>query len=158
MEQGDDFNFLLSQIEADFIQARDSFYMASVGETGWPYVQHRGGPAGFLKVINENTLGFADYTGNRQYISTGNFRTNDRVSLFLMDYPNKTRLKILGRIEEISLENESVLASLADEDYHAKVERGFIIHVEAFDWNCPQHITQRYTPDEFEQALARAGN
>lgn len=154
MEKGIDSYYLLSAREALFIQARDSFYMASVGETGWPYVQHRGGPAGFLKVINENTLGFADYTGNRQYISTGNFRTNDRVSLFLMDYPNKTRLKILGRIEEISLENESVLASLADEDYHAKVERGFIIHVEAFDWNCPKYITTRFTEAEVSEYIS----
>ncbi len=97
-EQGPDYNHLLSQNEADFIEERDSFYMASVTETGWPYVQHRGGPIGFMKVIDANTIGFADFSGNRQYVSTGNFRNNDKVALFFMDYPNKRRMKMFGRM------------------------------------------------------------
>lgn len=145
MEQGIDANYLLSQREANFIMSRDSFYMASVSETSWPYVQHRGGPAGFLQVINEKTIAFADYSGNRQYISTGNFRNNDRVSLFLMDYPSQTRLKILGRIRVISGDNTDELATLENADFRAPVERGFIIDIEAFDWNCPKYITPRYT-------------
>ena len=153
MEQGEDFNYLLSQAEADFIQARDSFYMASVSETGWPYVQHRGGPAGFMKVIDAETIGFADYSGNRQYVSTGNFRTNDRVSIVFMDYPNKRRLKLLGRV---SLGNDSdwnTMAKLEDDHYRANVERAFIIKIEAFDWNCPQHIQPRFTESELEKLV-----
>ena len=145
MEQGIDFNFLLSANEANFIQQRDSFYMASVSETGWPYVQHRGGPVGFMKIIDEKTLGFADYSGNRQYISAGNVLKNDRVSLFFMDYANRRRLKLAGRVEAIGSDQPQRLQQLKDPQYRAKVERGFIIHIEAFDWNCPQHITPRYS-------------
>jgi len=145
MEQGEDFNYLLSQHEADFIQARDSFYMASVSETNWPYVQHRGGPAGFMRVLDEKTLGFADFSGNRQYVSTGNFRNNDRVSIIFMDYPNRTRMKLLGRISVVPSDDWETLSRLEVTDYRASVERGFLIHIEAFDWNCPQHITPRYT-------------
>lgn len=154
MEQGQDVNYLLSQREANFILSRDSFYMASVSETHWPYVQHRGGPAGFLKVIDKKTIGFADYSGNRQYISTGNFRNNDRVSLFLMDYPSQTRLKILGRISVINGDNNDGLAQLESTNFGAAVERGFIIHIEAFDWNCPKYITQRYTEDQIKIMIA----
>jgi len=148
MDTGEDYNFVLSNVERDFISQRDSFYMASVSETDWPYVQHRGGPAGFLKVIDENTLGFADYKGNRQYVSTGNFRTNDRVSLILMDYPNRRRLKVVGHISQVDEADWTTLASLEDDHYRARVERGFIIKIAAFDWNCPQHITPRYNETE----------
>jgi len=153
MEQGVDVNHLLSQREANFILSRDSFYMASVSETDWPYVQHRGGPAGFLHVIDEKTIAFADYSGNRQYISTGNFRNNDRVSLFLMDYPSQTRLKILGRITAINSDNEGELDKLASPGMTAPVERGFIIHIEAFDWNCPKYITPRYTEAQLKSLI-----
>ncbi|GAB3029212.1 2Fe-2S iron-sulfur cluster-binding protein [Bowmanella dokdonensis] len=155
MEQGEDVNYLLSNVEADFIAQRDSFYMASVSETGWPYVQHRGGPAGFMRVLDARTLGFADFSGNRQYISTGNVSVNDRVSLIFMDYPNRRRLKLLGRVEQVGPDQPERLASLKPQRYRAKVERGFIIHVEAFDWNCPQHITPRFSEQEVEQILAR---
>jgi len=148
MDTGEDYNFVLSNVERDFISQRDSFYMASVSETDWPYVQHRGGPAGFLKVIDENTLGFADYKGNRQYVSTGNFRTNDRVSLILMDYPNRRRLKVVGHISQVDEADWTTLASLEDDHYRARVERGFIIKIAAFDWNCPHHITPRYNETE----------
>lgn len=153
MDGGEDRNSVLSGREVEFIQERDSFYMASVSETGWPYVQHRGGSKGFLKVLDPQTLGFADFSGNRQYISTGNFLTNDRVSLILMDYPNRTRLKILGRVRHIT-DDLALLASLENTDYRARVERAFIIHIQAFDWNCPQHITPRYTDQDIERLIA----
>lgn len=143
---------VLGPSEAGFIAQRDSFYMASTGETGWPYVQHRGGPEGFVKVLDDKTIGFSDYAGNRQYVSAGNLQTNDRVSLFFMDYPNRTRLKILGRVR---LESDPALfARLATPDYRARVERGFVMTVEAFDWNCPQHITQRFTLAQIEDMTA----
>ena len=148
MDTGEDYNFLMSQGEKSFIENRDSFYMASVSETDWPYVQHRGGPKGFLKVIDEKTLGFADYKGNRQYVSTGNFRTNDKVSIILMDYANRRRLKIIGYISQVDEHDWEKLASLEDDHYRARVERGFIIKIAAFDWNCPQHITPRYSESE----------
>ena len=148
MDQGEDYNDQLGQREADFISARDSFYMASVSETGWPYVQHRGGPAGFMKVIDSQTIGFADFSGNRQYVSVGNFRKDNRVSLFFMDYPNKTRFKLLGRVSTVGADQTEKLAQLEDPNYRADVERGFMIHIEAFDWNCPQHITPRFTESE----------
>jgi ferredoxin-NADP reductase/predicted pyridoxine 5'-phosphate oxidase superfamily flavin-nucleotide-binding protein len=154
MDGGEDYNHRLSAREEIFIAARDSFYMASVGETGWPYVQHRGGPAGFMKVLDEHTIGFADYSGNRQYVSTGNFSSDNRVALFFMDYPNRTRLKMLGRVRTVGLDEPELLARLEDDDYPAQVERGFIIDVEGFDWNCPQHITPRFTEVEIEEQLA----
>jgi predicted pyridoxine 5'-phosphate oxidase superfamily flavin-nucleotide-binding protein len=143
--------------EAAFIAARDSFYMATVSETGWPYLQHRGGPAGFVEVLDEATIGFADFRGNRQYVSVGNLLGDDRVALFLMDYVNRARLKILGRVKLIGATSKGggpsdVLARLRVPEYAATVERGFVIHVEAFDWNCPQHITPRYTLAEIETA------
>lgn len=141
--------------ERAFIAARDSFYMATVSETGWPYVQHRGGPTGFLKVLDDQTLGFADYRGNRQYVSVGNLLNDDRVSLFLVDYPNRRRLKILGRARIVDLRAEpDILARLRDDDYDARVERGMIIRIEGFDWNCPQHITPRFTEAEIAAATA----
>ena len=151
MAEGQDSNRRLGEAEATFIAARDSFYIASVSETGWPYVQHRGGPTGFVKVINETTLGFADYSGNRQYITTGNVGKDNRVALFFMDYPNRTRLKLLGRIEVVGLDEAETLSQLEDDDYRARVERGMVIRVEAFDWNCPQHITPRYSAAEVDQ-------
>lgn len=153
IETGPDRNHLLRDRERSFIEARDSFYIASVSETGWPYIQHRGGPAGFLKVIDQSTIGFADYSGNRQYVTTGNVLNTDRVALFLMDYPNRKRLKLLGRMELVGSEQSSILDRLQDKNYKARVERGMIIRVEAFDWNCPQHITPRYTQAEFEALL-----
>ncbi len=142
------FNHRLTGSEAQFIALRDSFYMASVGETGWPYIQHRGGPAGFVRVLDAQTIGFADFRGNRQYISVGNLMTDDRVSLFFMDYPNRTRLKLLGRARAVDPADRATLDRLAVPDYRATVERGIVITVEGFDWNCPQHITERYTLDE----------
>jgi uncharacterized protein len=141
-------NHVLTEAEARFIAARDSFYMATVGETGWPYIQHRGGPAGFVRILDENTIGFADFRGNRQYVSVGNLTTNDRVSLFFMDYANKTRLKLLGRVRFVGLENQEILTRLETPGYKARVERGILIQIAGFDWNCPQHITERFTLDE----------
>ena len=146
MEVGDDYNNVLVPNEAQFIAARDSFYMATVSETGWPYVQHRGGPAGFVKILDDRTLGFADFRGNRQYVSAENLNQNDRVSLFFMDYPNKTRLKLLGRVHTLAPSDQDTLQKLIPGDrYQARTERGFLISVEAFDWNCPQYITPRFT-------------
>ncbi|EJL25742.1 pyridoxamine 5'-phosphate oxidase family protein [Novosphingobium sp. AP12] len=141
-------------IEAAFIAARDSFYMGSVSEDGWPYVQHRGGPAGFLKMVDERTLAFADYRGNRQYISTGNLAANDRASLFLMDYPRRMRLKIYAHVDKLALDEEPALTELVmDRGYKARPERIFRFRLKAFDWNCPQHITARFTEREIEQAI-----
>ena len=154
MEGGEDSHYQLGQQEAEFIAQRDSFYMASVNETGWPYLQHRGGPVGFMRVIDEQTLGFADFRGNRQYVSTGNFQINDRVSLFFMDYPNRRRLKLLGRVRLLGEQETDLLSRLTMVEYRAQVERGFVINVEAFDWNCPQHITPRYTQSEVDALVA----
>ena len=145
-------NDRLGQAEADFIAARDGFYLGTVSETGWPYVQYRGGPAGFLRVLDENTLGFADFRGNRQYVTVGNAAANDRVSLLLMDYAHRRRLKIFGRLH-IADADPALTASLAVPGYAGKVERATLIRVEAFDWNCPQHITPRFTQEELDQAL-----
>ncbi|MBB3309870.1 hypothetical protein FHT78_001613 [Rhizobium sp. BK196] len=140
--------------ESAFIASRDSFYMASVSETGWPYVQHRGGPQGFLKVLDDRTLAFADYRGNRQYISTGNLAANDRVCLFLMDYPRRARLKIYAHAEKLALDADPALTELlTTPSYRAKPERLFRLRLEAFDWNCPQHITPRYTEAEIAVAV-----
>lgn len=144
----------LGEREAEFIAARDSFYMATVGETGWPYVQHRGGPAGFVRVLDEKTLGFADFRGNRQYVSVGNLQGNDRVSLFFMDYAGKTRLKLLGRARTLAPDDPVVAEKLAVPGYRGLPERGLLIDVEAFDWNCSQHITPRFTLPEIEAATA----
>ncbi len=153
METGDYSNGLLSQRESTFIEARDSFYMASVSETGWPYVQHRGGPVGFIRVLDATTIGFADFRGNRQYVSTGNLMKDDRISMIFMDYPNRARLKLLGRARLIAPEEAGILESLELPDYRARVERGYLITIEAFDWNCPQHITPRFTQEEAETLL-----
>ena len=148
-EGGDrDFNNVLGPQEAAFIGDRDSFYMASVSETGWPYVQHRGGPTGFVRVLDEKTIGFVDYSGNRQYVSVGNLINDDRVSLFFMDYPNRTRLKLLARARIVAPEETEILTKLTPADNQARIERGFLLTVEAFDWNCPQHITPRFAAEQ----------
>lgn len=144
----------LRPYEAEFIAARDSFYQGTVGESGWPYVQHRGGPTGFLKVLDDRTIGYADFSGNRQYISVGNLAGDDRVSLFLMDYPGQRRLKIWGRARLVDEDTEpALIARLESPDYRARVERGVVITVEAFDWNCPKHITPRYTEREVRDLI-----
>lgn len=137
---------ILTDREAGFIAARDSFYMASVSEDGWPYVQHRGGPEGFLRRIAGNRIGFAEFTGNRQYLSTANLAADDRVSLFLMDYPNRRRLKLIGRAH--GSDDPADIAALMVPGYAAEPERVFLIDVIGFDWNCPQHITPRFTEAE----------
>lgn len=147
----------LGPSEIAFIEARDSFYQGSSGETGWPYVQHRGGPAGFLKVLDARTIGYADFAGNRQYISTGNLAGDNRVSLFLMDYPHQTRLKIFGRAQVIDEDSDpELLARLDNPHYRARVERGIVIRIEGFDWNCPKYITPRYTEGEVVQRIKEA--
>lgn len=144
----------ISDKEAEFIAARDSFYLASVTSEGWPYMQHRGGPAGFLKVLPGNRLGFADYRGNRQHVSTSNLLSEPRISLFLMDYPNRRRLKILGRARIVTVkEDPALVASLMPEGYKAVAERAYVIDVVGFDWNCPQHITPRFTEAEIAAAI-----
>lgn len=144
-------NDQLTSRETDFIALRDTFYLATVGQTGWPYVQHRGGPPGFLRVLGQNLLAYADFRGNTQLVSVGNLSSNDRCSLILMDYPNRRRLKILGHmhIEDARSVSPEVLMQVELPGYRARIERIAFIDVEAFDWNCPQHITQRYTESEF---------
>ncbi|SES48080.1 pyridoxamine 5'-phosphate oxidase family protein [Rhizobium sp. NFR03] len=144
----------LTENEIDFIATRDSFYIASVSETGWPYVQHRGGKTGFLKVVDPQTMAFADYHGNRQYISAGNFAVNDRACLFLMDYVRRARLKIYAHVERLTLDADpSLTALVVDPTYRGRAERIFKLRLEAYDWNCPQHITPRYTEQQVEQAV-----
>jgi uncharacterized protein len=141
--------------EAAFIAERDSLYMATVSESGWPYVQHRGGPPGFIRVLDDRTLAIPDFRGNRQYISTGNLATDDRAALILMDYPHRRRLKLYAHVEARDLTADPELAAeLALPGYRAKIERGLVIHLTAFDWNCPQHITPRFSEAELEPALA----
>jgi len=148
-------NDQLGPRESEFIAMRDTFFLATVNETGWPYVQHRGGPAGFLKVLGPNQLAFADFRGNTQLISTGNVSINDRCSLILMDYAKRKRLKILGHmhVEDASEASPGLLAKVVLPDYKARIERIVSINVVAYDWNCPQHITRRYTSAEFEERL-----
>jgi hypothetical protein len=140
--------------EVEFISRRDSFYMATVSADGWPYLQHRGGPAGFLKVLGPSLVGFADFKGNRQLLSTGNLTGNDRVSLFLMDYVHRERLKLLGHARVMDARgNAELVEQLAPSVGHvSKIERVFLIDVVSFDWNCPQHITPRFTIAELEAA------
>lgn len=139
----------LSEQEVEFIAERDGFYLATVGESGFPYVQFRGGPQGFLKVLDAKTLAYADFRGNRQYVSVGNLTGNDKAALILMDYANRQRLKIYARIEVVEAKDApDLIAQLHDASYDAQVERAMVLHLEAFDWNCPQHITQRFTLEE----------
>jgi predicted pyridoxine 5'-phosphate oxidase superfamily flavin-nucleotide-binding protein len=144
----------LSGAEIDFIEQRDGFYMATVGEGGQPYIQFRGGPPGFLKVLDDKTLGFADFRGNLQYISVGNLAASNKAALFLMDYANRQRLKIFAEAEVTDArETPAAIENLRDADYKAKIERAVVLHVKAFDWNCPQHITPRYTMDEVRSMI-----
>ena len=153
--QGDRPSDRLTRGAAAFIAERDSLYIATVSESGWPYVQHRGGPPGFICILDDRTLAIPDFRGNRQYISTGNLAANDRAALILMDYPNRRRLKIYAHVEARDLTADPDLAAkLTLPGYRAKVERGLIIHLVAFDWNCPQHITPRFSEAELGPALA----
>lgn len=158
-EQPDGAATELSRRECEFIAARDSFYLSTVSETGWPHIQHRGGPAGFLRVLDATTLAFADFSGNRQYVSVGNLAANDRAALILMDYPNQRRLKILGHIEVIDLATnmDATAGPAVDAELLAKmqplgreVERILRLRVVAFDWNCSRHITPRFTASEWQ--------
>ena len=145
----------LTEREIEFLANCDSFYMGSVSESGWPYVQHRGGPKGFLKILDDKTVGFADFRGNKQYISVGNLNVDNRVSLFIMDYPNRLRLKLWARARIVDRdENPELIARLQEPSYEARVERGIILTIEAFDWNCPQHITPRFSEAEVERRIA----
>lgn len=144
--------YQLSDRESEFIHSRDSFYMATVGENDWPYVQFRGGPQGFLKVIDDTTLGYADFRGNGQYISTGNLQSGNRAALILMDYAQQRRLKIWTEVSIVeATQDEALLRQLKMPEYKARIERLVTLKIQAFDWNCPQHITPRYTVDEIEQ-------
>lgn len=155
MEQWGEAGDRLGDFEREFLEGRDGFYMGSVTETGWPYIQYRGGKKGFLKVLDAQTLGFADLRGNKQYISVGNLEKDDKVALFFMDYARQERLKILGRarVVEDGPEAERLLAELRVPGEKSPAERAVVIAVEAFDWNCPQHITPRYTQEELADAL-----
>ena len=144
----------LSPQEKEFLAERDSFYMASTGSTGWPYIQHRGGPAGFVKVIDDSTIAFANFTGNKQYISNGNVATDNRVALIFVDYPAQARLKLLGRAEILEGAEANALSKrIQTQEYKAVVESVFVIHIEAFDWNCPQHVTPRFTEEQIRAAI-----
>jgi uncharacterized protein len=141
--------------DAEFFASRDSFYMATLSENGWPYMQHRGGPPGFVKVLGPNLIGFADFKGNRQLISTGNVAVDDRTTLFFMDYPRQERVKVLGHARVLDAREHSELADLlAPPELRSKVERLFLIQVVSYDWNCPQHITPRFTEVEIENRVA----
>lgn len=145
----------LTESEMDFISQRDSFYMASIGENGFPYIQHRGGPKGFVKVLDTKRIGFIDFKGNMQYISVGNIETNKKVSLIMVDYPARARLKIYAQAEMVELKDNPELYDVLDlEEYKFRPDRMMVLHIEAYDWNCPQHITPRYTVEEIEEAFA----
>ena len=155
LDEADDRGTTLTDREADFIAERDGFYQATVSETGWPYVQFRGGPAGILKVLDAKTIGYADFRGNVQYISAGNLTNDGRIALILMDYAQRRRLKIWGRARLVDArDDEALIGRLEVPSYRARVERAVIITVEAYDWNCPQHITPRYTEAEVDAATA----
>ena len=144
----------LGSAETTFLAERDSFYWATTGATGWPYVQHRGGPKGFLKVVDDQTLALPDYRGNKQYISTGNLLSDNRVAMIMIDYPAQARLKILGRVEVLEGEPaQPWMSRVRTPGHRGVIERVFVIHVEAFDWNCPQHITPRYTAEEIQEVV-----
>lgn len=150
---------LLDENTKKFLSERDSVYLATVNEDGWPYVQHKGGPKGFLKIIDDSKFGFADFRGNRQYISIGNLSVDKRISLIVMDYPNRRRLKIWGTVEIVEYdEDPKLVEALSDPSYRARVERAIVINVEAYDWNCPQHITPRFTVDEIEESSNKMGS
>jgi len=144
----------LTDNERSFIQNQDSFYLATIGVKEFPYIQHRGGPKGFLKVLDSRCLGFIDFIGNKQYVSVGNMATNKNVSLIMIDYPSRTRLKIFAKAEVVELDENSELYNELDlKDYKFRPERMMIFHIEAYDWNCPQHIKPRYTVDQINEAF-----
>ena len=143
----------IGEAEEAFIGMRDSFYVASVTSDGWPYMQHRGGPRGFLKVVDPHTLAWADYTDNKQYISAGNVDDENRVSLLLMDYPNQRRLKIMGHARTVERDDPEFPEDVIDAEYDAPVERAWLIDVATFDWNCPKHITPRFTEADIAPAV-----
>ena len=144
----------LSPIESQFISELDSFYMASSGENGYPYIQHRGGPKGFIKVIDDQMIGIVDFSGNRQYISVGNITRNPKVSLILLSYPMRARLKIYAEAEIVEIsDNPALFDLLKPEDYKFRPERMLLFHIKAYDWNCPQHITPKYSISEIEQFI-----
>ncbi|MFZ1784108.1 MAG: pyridoxamine 5'-phosphate oxidase family protein [Ferruginibacter sp.] len=149
----------LTESEMDFIAERDSLYMASIGENSFPYIQHRGGPKGFIKILDEKRIGFIDFRGNMQYITIGNMASNNNVALIMVDYPARARLKILARAEVVDLKDDPSLYALLDlENYKFKPERMMVFHIEAYDWNCPQHITPRYTVEDIEEAFSGQRN
>lgn len=154
LERGELTNDHLGPEEKDFIAAQDHFFLATTGETGYPYVQHRGGRPGVLHVLDSHTVAFADLRGNRQYISTGNLRRNDRVSLLLLDQAARARLKLVGRGRAVTAAEDPALVARVSEGADGRVERAIVLQVEALDWNCPQHITPRYTAEEVEAAAA----
>jgi predicted pyridoxine 5'-phosphate oxidase superfamily flavin-nucleotide-binding protein len=142
----------LTEHEMTFIENRDSFYLASIGAKEFPYIQHRGGPKGFLKVLDTKRLGFIDFIGNRQYVSVGNMATNTNVSLIMIDYPSRSRLKIFAKSEIVALDDNSELfKTLNLDNYKFRPERMMVFHIEAYDWNCPQHIKQRFTLEEIDE-------
>jgi predicted pyridoxine 5'-phosphate oxidase superfamily flavin-nucleotide-binding protein len=149
MEQNGGWQYSVNSFLRDFIAERNSFYLATVNSKGYPYIQHRGGPKGFLKVIDEKTLGFADYRGNRQYLSYGNLEDNNKVSLFLMDYPNKARVKVWGTAE-VKEDDQELIEQLSSSVDKKNIEHAFLIHIEAWDRNCPKYITPRYSLEELE--------
>jgi uncharacterized protein len=154
MEQSGPPQDRFTPFETEFLAGRDSFYMATIGASGWPYVQHRGGPKGFLKVIDDHTLAFADLRGNKQYITTGNLLADDRVAIIMVDYPRQARLKLLGHVQILEgNQTEDWLERVRVPEEKTPIERVFVIHVEAYDWNCPQHITPRYTAEEVREAM-----
>lgn len=156
LQDGAQANDRLGVGEAEFIQARDGFYQATVSKNGWPYVQYRGGERGFVKVLGKKTIAYADLRGNRQYLSAGNLADNAKISLIFMDYANRRRLKVWGRAELAAIEGDDGLAEmLMSEGHAAKAERVVVISVEAFDWNCPAHIVQRFTSEELQPVLQK---
>ena len=144
----------LTDNEVRFISDRDSFYLANFGENEYPYIQHRGGPPGFIKVIDNKTIGIVDFSGNRQYISTGNISKNEKVALIMVSYPQRARLKMYAKAKIVELkDNQELYDLLKPDDYQFRPERIMIFEIQAYDWNCPQHITPRFTTEEIEQAL-----
>ena len=147
MEQSGGWNSKVTPELSAFIAERDSFYMATASADGQPYIQHRGGPKGFLKILDDSSLGFADFSGNAQFISVGNLTENNKSNIFLMDYPNRRRIKIWGTAKVIE-DDEELIKKLSDPDYGGRPERVIVFKIEAWDINCPQHITPRYTEKE----------
>ncbi len=145
----------LTQNEVSYIAGMDSFYLATIGENGFPYIKYRGGPKGFVKVLDAKRIGFIDFSGNKQYISVGNIATHPNVSLIMVDYPTRSRLKILAKVEIINIKEAPDLYNTLDLDgYPFKPERMMVFHIEAYDWNCHQHITPKYTLEDIQDAFA----